>query len=74
LISPEAKQRVHDLVQSGIDEGANVIHCIYCFLSPPFPSLSPPFLPLSLLSSLSTKINVDGNYNTIIYSGYILCS
>jgi malonate-semialdehyde dehydrogenase (acetylating)/methylmalonate-semialdehyde dehydrogenase len=25
LISPEAKQRVHDLVQSGIDEGANLV-------------------------------------------------
>lgn len=24
LISPEAKQRVHDLVQSGLDEGAKV--------------------------------------------------
>ena len=24
LISPEAKQRVHDLVQSGVDEGATV--------------------------------------------------
>lgn len=24
LISPEAKQRVHDLIQSGVDEGAKV--------------------------------------------------
>lgn len=29
LISPAAKQRVLDLVQSGVDEGANVIQCIY---------------------------------------------
>ena len=34
LISPEAKQRVCELVQSGVDEGAKVsqplVVCVYC--------------------------------------------
>ena len=55
LISPAAKERVEDLIQSAVDEGAEVRAYIYLFQIPPF-SLIPACMAIKNILKVHTLI------------------